>query len=118
MSDGWWSKLTDAEREAICKRKSERYWAARQEHGYFTSKGKPETLCWSCQRAVKECPWSANFEPVDGWEADETKVMGAYGVIPSYFVRRCPLYEPDPEPKEPRKRRRKKNVEEDGTMFL
>lgn len=108
MSKGWWGQLTPEQRERARKRQSDAYWAARQEHGYFTSKGKPETLCWSCQRAVKECPWSANFEPVDGWEADETKIMGPYGVIPSYFVRKCPLYDPDP-PQEQTIRRRKKN---------
>ena len=81
MSDGWWSKLTDAEREAICKRKSERYWAARQEHGYFTSKGKPETLCWSCQRAVR----SKRASQVDlvGWSmVAATQNSGSQGPGP------------------------------------
>ena len=104
MSKGWWGQLTPEQRERARKRQSDAYWAARQEHGYFTSKGKPETLCWSCQRAVKECPWSANFEPVDGWDADETKIMGPYGVIPSYFVRKCPLYDPDPIPENERRK--------------
>ena len=109
MSKSWWARLSDEEREAFSKRKSEHYWKLREEYGYFTSKGKAETLCWSCQRAVKECPWSANFEPVDGWDAVETKIMGPYEVIPSYFVKACPLCDPDPPQEQQSKRRRKKN---------
>ena len=96
MSKGWWQRLSEERREEIRRRKSEQYWAAREEHGYFTSKGKPETLCWSCQLAVKECPWSANFEPVDGWDAEETKIMAPHGTIPSFLVKKCPLFVPDP----------------------
>jgi len=105
MSKGWWQRLTEEEREDLRRRKSEKYWGARQQYGYFTKRGRlPETLCWSCQRAVKECPWSANFEPVDGWDAEPTKIMGPCEVIPSYFVKSCPLYDPDPV--EPKKKRR------------
>ena len=85
MSKNWWQKLTPEEKIKARKRQSDSYWAAREEHGYFTSKGKPET---------------------HGWEADETKIMGPYGIIPSYFVRKCPLYVPDPP--EPKKKRRRK----------
>lgn len=105
MSKGWWKRLTEEERQAYNRKKSDAYWAARKEHGYFSTRGRsPETLCWSCQRAVKECPWSANFEPVEGWDATETKIMGPYGVIPSYFVRKCPLYDPDPIPENERRK--------------
>ena len=107
MSDSWWFSISPERRAEIQKRKSEQYWAAREKYGMENARGKKvETLCWSCQRAVKECPWSANFEPVDGWDAIETKVMGPYDAIPSFFVKACPLYEPDP-PEQPKKRRRK-----------
>lgn len=56
--------------------------------------GGGETLCWSCKKAVKQCPWSLRFEPVKGWDAKKTEI--------SYFVRDCPLFECDrqsPKPK-------------------
>ena len=95
MSKNWWAKLTEEEKEAIRRKKSEQYWKMREERGYWY-KPKQETLCWSCQRSVKECEWSANFEPVEGWDAEATKIAGPYGVIDSFLVKRCPLYEPDP----------------------
>ena len=97
MGQGWWAKLTEDEKVEIRKIKSEQYWKAREKVGYIERKGRKLTLCWSCQRAVKECPWSANFEPVDGWDAVPTKIMGPVGPIPSFHVKSCPLYEPDPE---------------------
>ena len=109
MSKDWWSRLTAEEREERNRKKSEQYWAARERYGMKNERGnKAETLCWSCQRAVKECPWSANFGPVDGWDAVETKVMGPYGIIPSYFVRACPMYDPDPPQPKPTRGRKLK----------
>lgn len=66
-------------------------------------KGNKHTLCWTCQRAVrkeiegKRCPWSHDFKPVPGWDAElkhkriGTNVDGA-AYIDSYYVRACPLY--------------------------
>ena len=96
-SKDWWSKLTDAEKEAINERKRLKYRMVREEEGYFTKRRHLETLCWDCKRADKMCPWSINFEPVPGWDAIPTKIMAPYGTIPSYHVRRCPLFIPDEE---------------------
>lgn len=55
-----------------------------------------DTLCWSCDnaKAIGNCPWADNFEPVPGWEATEhtynTRIGGRYDV--SYEVKKCPLY--------------------------
>ena len=95
---GWWHSLTLEQKEAFAERQRESYWKARAKCGYITVRKKAETLCWSCQRAVKECPWSANFEPVEGWVAEPTKIMSSHYPIDSFFVKECPLYEPDQEP--------------------
>ena len=61
------------------------------------------TLCWSCQRAVrkevegKRCPWSHDFKPVPGWDAEPTKKYaeankGEARYVDSYHVNACPLY--------------------------
>ena len=107
MSNAWWYALTQEEKDEINRKKREAHWKMREEFGFDNRRGRvPETLCWSCQKAVKECPWSANFEPVDGWDADETKIMTHKGVLDSYHVRKCPLYLPDPP--EPKKEKRRK----------
>lgn len=60
---------------------------------------KPATLCWSCAKACGGCSWSdRSFTPVDGWTAVPTKLFGYRGndgVIDSYRVIECPLYEED-----------------------
>lgn len=56
-----------------------------------------QTLCWSCANAVPDkygkrgCSWSRSFEPVKGWDADETRL---YSDKPtqSYHVRQCPEF--------------------------
>lgn len=62
-----------------------------------------DSLCWSCKRAdlfMHEglyCPWSANFMPVNGWDAEPTKIISAEieDIIDSFHVKACPLYEPE-----------------------
>lgn len=55
---------------------------------------KGNTICWNCAKACRKCPWSRNFEPVDGWNATPTKVYSAEGVfIDSFIVHECPLFE-------------------------
>lgn len=45
-----------------------------------------ETLCFSCRKACRQrCSWTRNFEPVEGWTAEETHV--------GYRVISCPEYE-------------------------
>ena len=60
-----------------------------------------QTLCWKCKNAVGKCSWTEidytkqnrpiKFQPVDGWEAIETK-KGRYK---SYCVIKCPKFDPD-----------------------
>lgn len=43
-----------------------------------------ETLCWKCNKAfTKECSWSKEFIPVDGWEINNK----------NEFVINCPEFE-------------------------
>ena len=45
-----------------------------------------ETLCLSCRKACRQrCNWTQNFEPVEGWTAQETRT--------GYLVISCPEYE-------------------------
>ena len=50
--------------------------------------GKEEQLCWSCKKSLLKCPWSINFTPIKGWDAEET----GNG---SYRIYNCPLFEND-----------------------
>lgn len=53
---------------------------------------KSGTLCSSCKLACGKhrCSWADHFEPVPGWEAEQT--FGQDGEPYSYHVRECPLY--------------------------
>lgn len=60
-----------------------------------------QSLCWSCANAVPDkcgkrgCAWSRHFKPVEGWDAQETRMYsgkeGKYSVQ-SYCVRQCPEF--------------------------
>ena len=57
---------------------------------------KPQTLCFKCATPSPTCPWKYNFTPVEGWEAEETKLNISKtddGVCRSYIVKSCPLFE-------------------------
>lgn len=66
-----------------------------------------ETLCWTCQRATGNCPWSMFGKPVKRWKAKPTKILNHTGVVDSYLVIKCPLYIPD-APKTPEKKMQEK----------
>lgn len=60
-----------------------------------------QTLCWSCANAVPDkygkrgCAWSRRFEPVKGWDAQETRLYAGDGskrFQKSYCVRQCPEF--------------------------
>lgn len=65
----------------------------------------PQQLCWTCKKSCGKCPWSKNFTPVAGWEAEETLIImhyrhrlpGEKHVKPvrdkTYKIKACPLYE-------------------------
>lgn len=46
--------------------------------------GKAENLCWVCRKAIAGCPWSKNFIPVAGWDAEPDGE--------TYKIRDCPLF--------------------------
>jgi len=55
-----------------------------------------ETLCWDCKNACCGCSWSIKFEPVAGWIATATEILGGRDndeVISSYHVIKCPMFE-------------------------
>lgn len=68
-----------------------------------------QTLCWDCQKALGECSWSDNFQPVKGWDAVPTEIKTSVGnIVPtinSYYVRSCPLFELDEKTKKKMRRR-------------
>ena len=62
-------------------------------------------ICFDCQKACGGCSWSAldengepKFEPVPGWTAEETIVLGGYYSngeakhFPSYHITECPEF--------------------------
>jgi hypothetical protein len=55
---------------------------------------KANSLCWQCKRAYGLCSWSDRFEPVKGWEAEPTIIMGGKREpkVDSYDVKKCPLF--------------------------
>lgn len=58
------------------------------------------TLCWKCANACGGCSWSADFIPVDGWNAIPTIISanhgcGLYADIESYIVKSCPRFKDD-----------------------
>ena len=68
---------------------------------------RPSSLCWYCANAVPSdvtgCPWSRDFDEVEGWEAICTdhlhrNEIGADSIAHgkhAYLVKECPMYLPD-----------------------
>lgn len=84
-------------------------------------------LCFDCLNSVPDsrghgCPWSRNFEPVSGWTAKRTRKAGngiAGGVLESYAVTKCPLFDPDPRavlPPSGKKKKRRAGPGHKGVM--
>ena len=51
-----------------------------------------EQPCWRCQNACGGCSWSREFQPVEGWEAEPTIIMGDGVEIPSFEIKKCPMF--------------------------
>ncbi|MCR5566001.1 MAG: hypothetical protein K6F61_04055 [Clostridiales bacterium] len=50
----------------------------------------PQTICWDCRNAIeKGCEWANNYEPVEGWDAEESSKKGAGR---TYIVHSCPKF--------------------------
>lgn len=62
----------------------------------YNNKKKPtgDTICWDCKRATggQGCPWADKLEPVEGWEAEQTKIKYYLEEYASYKVKKCPLF--------------------------
>ena len=55
-------------------------------------KMESEQLCWRCQNAYGGCSWSKEFQPVEGWEAEPTIINGDGVEIPSFDIKKCPMF--------------------------
>lgn len=56
-----------------------------------------KTLCWTCTvPGTGGCSWDKEFQPVEGWEAEPTRLRSDSGMYDteSYAVKACPLYQP------------------------
>lgn len=56
---------------------------------------KKSTICWDCERAAeKTCPWSQDFKPIEGWQAEAKVIKGTNSTpdMVSYRVDYCPLF--------------------------
>lgn len=51
-------------------------------------------LCWDCKNAYGNgCCWFRNFEPVDGWDAQETIIYDSRKcIIRSFKIIKCPHF--------------------------
>ena len=54
-----------------------------------------ETLCWGCKNSLGGCVWAKRAKPVDGWEAEPTKILGDGYSYGSFLVKDCPEFIPD-----------------------
>lgn len=56
-----------------------------------------QQLCWRCKNACGGCNWSANLQPVPGWDATPHRRIyrdAKLGkrVIDSYVIHSCPQF--------------------------
>ena len=94
MSKGWWKRLTEEEREAVREDRRNRYWNVRAQVPDNKKNLQKQSLCWDCVKDGRECSWMRDFEPVPGWDAEETLIMASYLPTKSFLVKGCPLFEP------------------------
>lgn len=62
------------------------------------NKDYQETICWLCKHSVpntedRGCSWSMFGEPVEGWDATPTEIIGSVYNERSYCVHKCPCFE-------------------------
>lgn len=48
--------------------------------------------CWHCKN-VASCEWGKYGKPIDGWEAEKTKINCGNQYIDTYDIRDCPKFE-------------------------
>lgn len=63
---------------------------------FIIAHGKQEQLCAKCANACGGCRWSDDLLPVEGWDAEPTKVYIDSGTpMDSFLVKSCPMFKPD-----------------------
>lgn len=63
---------------------------------FIIAYGKQKQLCATCGRACGGCRWSDELLPVDGWNAEPSKIyINKRKPIDSFHVIECPEYVPD-----------------------
>lgn len=100
-----WAVILDMSVHTIHKRVSQGYCASeclrkerkKRRPDIENRQPRSHTLCWDCGNSCGGCAWSREFKPVDGWEAEPTKVKVAdtnqyVRLIDSFIVRSCPEF--------------------------
>ena len=49
-------------------------------------------ICYICKNACGGCSWSANFIPIEGWDAQPTIIKDSEGDFASYEIKGCPEF--------------------------
>lgn len=63
---------------------------------YLLKYGKQQQLCERCGNACGGCEWSDYLKPVEGWDAEPTKVyIDKHDPIDSFHIKSCPKFKPD-----------------------
>ena len=59
--------------------------------------GVKEQMCWTCEKAGGLCPWSHEFKPVPGWDAESDVMKPVCGdkrcPVKTFRIYDCPEYE-------------------------
>lgn len=79
-----------------------------------------KSICWYCQNSTNSgCPWSRNFIPVPGWQAEKTNFnFSKYDNYKSYIVKECPLFVQDKNTKIMKEVMQKFRITENGYYRL
>ncbi len=79
-------------------RKGNRDWAIdkREIDRFIAEYGKEDQLCAKCQNACGGCRWSDELMPVEGWDAEPTKIyINKRKPIDSFRINSCPEFKLD-----------------------
>ena len=101
LSDGEISRRIGCSQQAVSYYRGK--WELRDQNPNGAEQRKSRlSLCWRCIHAVPDtrghgCPWSRDFEPVEGWTAKEGRYFsqknGKRVANVMYGVQDCPLFE-------------------------
>lgn len=51
-----------------------------------------ENICIQCRLSTGFCPWSKDFNVVEGWNAEKSTIYSGTKVIDTYHITKCPLF--------------------------